>query len=144
MSHMSHPAIATADLAELARRGLTHAEIAARVGLTRQGVDYRLKSVGQRASRRAVQPASLPPVWHPRPFVLPPASCAPCGRYLGPRAGKLGPSSLLADGCCRWCSRPLTDEARARQPLAGYVALACAMARQPASVRSHRVAEVDA
>jgi hypothetical protein len=138
---MTHHAVATADLADLARKGLTQAKIAAQVGLTRQGVAYRLRT----ARQRSVQPASVACVWYPRPIGPPPQRCAPCGRRVGRGNAKMGTAALLSEpSCCAYCARPLTDEAKARAPLAGYVALARVMARQPASVRAWRVAEVDA
>jgi hypothetical protein len=134
-------AVPIATILDLARQGLSQGEIASRVGRSRQGVNYRIRAANGRVPPRSAAQAAT---GYPRTPERPPEACTPCGRPVGGSYGKGGPVSLLEEpDCCRWCARPLTDEAKARAPLAGYIELARTTARSPASVRAHRRAETD-
>lgn len=61
--------------------------------------------------------------------------CPPCGRRLdiGTRRSRGRGRFLPSPDYCRDCGRPLTDAAKRRAPLEGYVAFAAAFERRTAS-----------
>jgi DNA-binding XRE family transcriptional regulator len=144
-------------------RGLTLEQVGQRVGMSKGYVS--LYETGQRApspqvANKLAQALHVDPeglaeavaaaqaaaagVHGPKPAGAP--QCGPCGRRLDAKSRKAGARArLLAEpDYCRFCARPQTEAALELAPLAGFVALVRTMAREPASVRSHRVAEVDA
>ena len=127
--------------------GLTNREIAARVGLTPQGVSYRLRGLKRALKRAAAAQPRLPITiklnsvrpteWYSRTQIEAPAFCAlaHCRRRLGRKQRAKGAASILPEpDCCQFCARPLTDEAIARAPRDGFVAFMSALARREPAI----------
>lgn len=155
---MSKTAISYTTLRRLRGQGLKNAEIAAQVGLTPQGVSYRLRGLkrmpAQRrhhGSRYGVLPSTVRPTeWHPRVAPEPPSVCevVGCLRPVGRGQRAKGPASLLPEpDCCRYCARPLTEEAQQRAPRDGFIRFMAALEAREAvhpTVRGTGLAEESA
>jgi hypothetical protein len=71
--------------------------------------------------------------WHPRVPEEPPIKCsvADCRRIVGRANRAKGRASILPEpDCCRYCARPLTEEAIARAPRDGFVAFMAKLERR--------------